>query len=240
MSVLQHPAPGTYSLAGFGPREPIKTSAGWSPSFHRGRDFSYRGQSFDVLAARAGRIRWAYRSELGGNEVLIEHDVPGFAYFATRYTHLHSFAAGIRAGLTVGTQQLLGRAGESGRADGIHLHFELFTDPALGTTQRDPDPFLPTDLGDDDDMAKFTDEHARALDWLDSRRAGLDVMRSMIQQLWNRRTEVSDLADAIDARDVEKLDAEHLAQLLAAELPDDLAEQTARRTLELIGKAATS
>lgn len=145
MAILQHPAPGTYSLAGFGPREPIETSLGKSSPFHRGRDFSLGGRSFNVLAARSGIVRWAYYSRLGGNEVLIEHKVPGFDYFATRYGHLASIDPLIRAGVRVPALQRLGPAGATGNTSGVHLHFEVLTAPPDGVsfTQVDPDPFLP-------------------------------------------------------------------------------------------------
>lgn len=217
MSVLQHPAPGTYSLAGYGPRAPIDTPQGKSTAFHRGRDFSLGGKTFPVLAARAGVVRWAYFTPNGGNEVLIEHKVPGFAYFATRYGHLAAIDPLIRKGVHVPAGQRLGMAGATGRASGTHLHFEVFTNPALGMTQVDPDPYLPS-IGDD---VALTPQQERALQFIDDRRETFDLALSKVDQLWQRRGSI-DAAAAL--RDVPAADPAAIADAIVEQVGDELAQ----------------
>lgn len=233
MSVLSHPAPGTYSLAGFGPRPPIKTPAGWSAPFHRGRDYSLGGRSFDVVAAAAGRVRWAYRSTMGGNEVLLEHAIPGVGYLATRYGHLAGFAAGIRAGARVEAGQLLGPAGSTGRADGVHLCFQVFTDPALGMGQVDPDPYLHDDLGDDDLMAQLSPTALAGLEWLGANAEALDLARWQTGDLHARRGILDQLALQASAVDVDA-DPDAIAAAVVARLGADAGERLATALVDAV------
>lgn len=226
--VLQHPAPGTYSLAGYGPRRPIETPSGLSSSFHKGRDYSLHGRTFPVLAAAAGTVRWAYRSEFGGLEVLIEHQLPG--YLATRYGHLSRFEPGIVAGARVAAGQQLGMSGKTGRADGVHLHFEVFTDRRLGDRQVDPDPYLFDNLGDD--MA-LTPTQAAGLDWLGKNIEELDLARWQTGDLHARRGILDQLA--LQAAQVyTDDDPGAIAAAVVARLGGDVAERLAGAILDAV------
>ncbi len=54
--------------------------------------------------------------------------------FVTRYGHLKAFAAGIRAGATVGISRTVAYVGSTGLATAPHLHFEVL----VGGVHRDP------------------------------------------------------------------------------------------------------
>jgi murein DD-endopeptidase MepM/ murein hydrolase activator NlpD len=86
--------------------------------FHRGIDVAQPYGS-DVSAAAAGVVIAAGVQGGYGTTVLIDHGNGQ----QTRYAHLSEVL--VRAGDTVGPGQVIGRTGDSGRATGPHLHFEL-------------------------------------------------------------------------------------------------------------------
>jgi murein DD-endopeptidase MepM/ murein hydrolase activator NlpD len=75
-----------------------------------------------VRAAAAGRVVFAGRHQSYGNMVEIEH---GFS-IRTRYAHLDRIS--VAEGDKVTLQQQIGLLGESGRASGPHLHYEVLVD----------------------------------------------------------------------------------------------------------------
>jgi murein DD-endopeptidase MepM/ murein hydrolase activator NlpD len=96
--------------------------------FHRGVDLrAAYGQ--DVPAAAAGRVVFSGSQGGYGTTVLLEH-ADGTR---TRYAHLS--AALVQTGDDVGAGGLIGRAGQSGRATGTHVHFEVLD---AGGTPVDP------------------------------------------------------------------------------------------------------
>ncbi|MBI1748488.1 MAG: peptidoglycan DD-metalloendopeptidase family protein [Acidobacteria bacterium] len=86
--------------------------------FHRGVDLAAPAGA-PILAARRGRVVSSGYMEGYGKTVLIEH-ADGYR---TRYAHLQTI--GVAAGDDVRQGQALGRVGQSGRATGPHLHFEV-------------------------------------------------------------------------------------------------------------------
>lgn len=87
---------------------------------HLGLDYAPReGGSRDVLASCAGTV--AAVMKRGGYGLLVEIDHG--EGFTTRYAHLES--ASVALGDRVSAGQAIGRAGQSGNAETIHLHFEL-------------------------------------------------------------------------------------------------------------------
>jgi murein DD-endopeptidase MepM/ murein hydrolase activator NlpD len=87
-------------------------------SFHRGLDLEAAyGQ--DVQAAAAGRVVFSGEQRGYGTTVVVEHADGS----RSRYAHLS--VATVETGTAVGAGQELGRAGNSGRARGTHLHFEV-------------------------------------------------------------------------------------------------------------------
>lgn len=103
----------------------VSDSYGWrtdpltgEDAFHRGTDLAC-AEGTPVLAALGGVVMAARRSSSYGNYVRLCH--PGGQ--ETVYAHLQY--AFVRAGEVVQAGQPLGTAGQTGRATGAHLHFEL-------------------------------------------------------------------------------------------------------------------
>ena len=114
----------------------ITSDYGWrndplngAQKFHRGIDLrAAYGQ--DVHSAGPGRVIFSGEQGGYGTTVVVEH-ANGVQ---TRYAHLSD--ALVRTGEAVGAQEVIGRAGRSGRATGTHLHFEVIAqgkhvDPAV-------------------------------------------------------------------------------------------------------------
>ena len=90
-------------------------------AFHSALDISTR-EGQPIYATAAGRVRSASRNGAYGNLVIIEH---GFR-LTTRYGHLLKFA--VRSGDTVRRGDVVGYVGETGRATGTHVHYEVWAD----------------------------------------------------------------------------------------------------------------
>lgn len=108
-----------------GPATPITSGFGWRADpfhglrrFHAGIDLrAAYGQAVPVAAP--GRVVFAGEQGAYGLTVVVEH--PGG--IQTRYAHLSSLT--VAAGENVFRGTVLGRVGQSGRATGPHLHFEV-------------------------------------------------------------------------------------------------------------------
>lgn len=86
-----------------------------------------------ILAAHEGRVIYTGNQFRGfGKMVLVEYD----KHWATLYGHLD--AIDVREGQIVSAGETLGGMGQTGRASGVHLHFELMRDRQL----VDPLPYL--------------------------------------------------------------------------------------------------
>ncbi|HEY6813703.1 MAG TPA: M23 family metallopeptidase [Propionibacteriaceae bacterium] len=91
----------------------------WS-RYHTGLDFR-AGYGTPIRAVKAGVVLYAGNSgDWAGNHVAIKH-ADGMT---TMYSHMSSMAA--KAGQTVRAGQVIGYVGQTGRAFGAHLHFELY------------------------------------------------------------------------------------------------------------------
>lgn len=91
---------------------------GGEGEFHTGLDIaSHFGD--DVRAAADGVVTWAGPREGYGDVVIIDH---GFG-ISTWYAHLSGFNT--QVGMPVRRGDVIGYEGESGRATGPHLHFEV-------------------------------------------------------------------------------------------------------------------
>ena len=87
--------------------------------FHLGVDFAGEGA---VRAWSDGTVRFTGEDESYGNYVVIDHRDG----VSTLYAHLSRIDCG--AGETVAAGEVIGIAGETGRATGVHLHFEIRVD----------------------------------------------------------------------------------------------------------------
>lgn len=125
-----HPVPGYSQLSsGFGQRrDPFSGRARW----HRGLDF--RGKVGEPIAATAaGVVSLSERHRDFGNMVEINHG----RGWITRYAHLDTQL--VTVGEHVEQGQLIARMGRTGRATGVHLHYEVLK----GNKQLDPARFIP-------------------------------------------------------------------------------------------------
>jgi len=107
--------------------------------------FGPRGQTFHdgidigapigtpVYAAREGRVLYSDRLSGYGNVIIIGHA----AGYATVYAHNSSHV--VRSGEQVRQGQIIARVGDTGRASGPNLHFEVRKD----NVARNPLQFLP-------------------------------------------------------------------------------------------------
>ncbi|MDH4263647.1 MAG: M23 family metallopeptidase [Spirochaetia bacterium] len=123
--IVQKNLPYYWPLAGghftsfYGPRF---SPFGYSSEFHLGVDMADRIGT-PVYASAEGRVIHAVYDNSGyGRNVLIQHK---FGY-TTLYAHLNSVS--VYAGQYVSKGQNIGTLGETGRATGPHLHFEVRID----------------------------------------------------------------------------------------------------------------
>jgi murein DD-endopeptidase MepM/ murein hydrolase activator NlpD len=107
------PVPGAVIGAHFG------EYGSWS-RYHTGIDFR-AGHGTPIRAVKAGVVLYAGNSgNWAGNHVAIKH-ADGKT---TMSSHMSSMA--VRAGQSVSAGQVIGHVGQTGRAFGAHLHFELY------------------------------------------------------------------------------------------------------------------
>lgn len=107
------PVPGAVIGAHFG------EYGSWS-RYHTGIDFR-AGHGTPIRTVKSGVVLYAGNSgNWAGNHVAIKH-ADGKT---TMYSHMSSMA--VRSGEAVQAGQIIGRVGQTGRAFGAHLHFELY------------------------------------------------------------------------------------------------------------------
>ena len=101
---------------------------------HDGQDIFARCGT-PVVAARAGKVIEAETRGAEGNYVVME------AADGRQQAYLHLLRSGSgRRGERVGAGERIGSVGQTGNADGCHLHFELWTAPGRFTGGRATDP----------------------------------------------------------------------------------------------------
>ncbi|MEW6443214.1 MAG: M23 family metallopeptidase [bacterium] len=121
------PVPGTVS-SHFGPR--LDPFSGY-PEFHKGIDIA-APRGTPVAAVADGIVLRSGWDGNHGKTVVLEHPEG----FATRYGHLDEIL--IHPGDPVARGDTIGTVGDTGRATGPHLHYEILRDK-----QRiDPEPYL--------------------------------------------------------------------------------------------------
>jgi murein DD-endopeptidase MepM/ murein hydrolase activator NlpD len=96
---------------------------------HRGIDYG-APTGTPVRATANGSVRFAGRKGGYGNLIALRH-ANGYG---TQYAHLSRFAQGIRNGARVAQGQVIGYVGQTGLANGPHLHYEFL----VNGSQRDP------------------------------------------------------------------------------------------------------
>jgi murein DD-endopeptidase MepM/ murein hydrolase activator NlpD len=110
-----------YKSSGFGYRADPFTGR---PDFHPGVDFNGPRGS-DIIAVAGGVVSYSGKKPGYGNVVEIDH---GNGYM-TRYAHNDSNLVDV--GTPVRAGDLLARMGSTGRATGVHVHFEVWLNGRL-------------------------------------------------------------------------------------------------------------
>ena len=87
---------------------------------HNGVDFA-APTGTPIMAAGSGVIERANRYGSFGNYIRIRHSDG----YETAYAHLNGFARGIKKGVRVRQDQIIGYVGTTGRSTGPHLHYEV-------------------------------------------------------------------------------------------------------------------
>lgn len=105
---------------------------------HRGVDLT-PGVGAEVHVIAAGTVRIA--TEAGGDygvTVVVDHIIDG-QLVSTRYAHMQHDSLTVAVGDTVTAGEVIGKVGQTGKATGPHLHFEVLIG---GTTHTDPIPWM--------------------------------------------------------------------------------------------------
>jgi murein DD-endopeptidase MepM/ murein hydrolase activator NlpD len=106
---------------------------------HRGHDV-FAACGTRLVAAQGGRVEYAGWHDAAGHYIVITGEESGEDYV---YMHMSSRSV-FRRGQAVETGEQIGTVGETGNAQGCHLHFELWTAPGWykGGAAYDPLPRL--------------------------------------------------------------------------------------------------
>jgi murein DD-endopeptidase MepM/ murein hydrolase activator NlpD len=106
---------------------------------HQGHD-TFAACGTPLVAARGGVVKFKQYHSAAGHYIVIDGERTGIDY---TYMHLRD-AALVDAGDRVRTGQLIGYVGQTGRASGCHLHFEMWSAPGWydGGKPFDPLPSL--------------------------------------------------------------------------------------------------
>jgi murein DD-endopeptidase MepM/ murein hydrolase activator NlpD len=93
-----------------------------------------------LVAARGGKVQYAGYQSAAGNYIVIDGRGTGYDFM---YAHLAE-PSPLHTGETVRTGQPIGIVGDTGDAQGCHLHFEMWTPPGWyeGGSPVDPLPYL--------------------------------------------------------------------------------------------------
>lgn len=107
-----------------------------NPTMHRGIDYA-APVGTPVTVTGAGIVTFAGRRSGFGNMVEVDHGVG----LRTRYAHLHNYAVAVGDVVTRG--EVIGQVGQTGRATGPHVHYEVLQNgrhlnPVEYVTRRAP------------------------------------------------------------------------------------------------------
>lgn len=103
------------------------------PVLHSGVDMP-EAEGAEIRAVSSGVVTFVGVWGTGGNYVGIDHG----NNIATGYAHISRFAEGIAKGVHVNAGDVIGYVGETGRAFGTHLHFQVI----VNGEPIDPVPFM--------------------------------------------------------------------------------------------------
>jgi murein DD-endopeptidase MepM/ murein hydrolase activator NlpD len=106
--------------------------------FHRGIDVGDGTCGHPVIAARGGTVRYSGKLSNGEQMVILNHG----GGWGSSYSHLAVRAVSATQGVVAGTR--LGSVGDTGFANGCHLHFAVKSGLPTGWTRAD---FIPNAFG---------------------------------------------------------------------------------------------
>jgi len=124
-SHLINPEPTAHVTSPFGTR--INPTGGGT-EFHTGIDLAI-GCGTPIPVAANGLVISAAWGGGYGNRVVVENGIIAGHHIVTTYNHMTSWA--VSPGQSVTQGQIIGYIGETGRATGCHLHFEVYSDGQL-------------------------------------------------------------------------------------------------------------
>src|SRR5581483_1646245 len=116
-SLLKTPVDGAKITSGYGMR--VNPILGYS-MMHQGVDFG-APIGTPIFAAGNGTIEEIGEKNGYGNYIKLRHN----SSYETAYAHISRFASGMKRGTKVKQGQVIAYVGETGRATGPHLHFEV-------------------------------------------------------------------------------------------------------------------
>ncbi|MBE6551226.1 MAG: hypothetical protein E7665_03725 [Ruminococcaceae bacterium] len=100
---------------------------GEKETYHRGIDIGTNGSKVNVYAAGNGTVIYASEKGTYGNCIMIDHGVDEKGRsIVTLYAHLSKITT--KVGTKVKAGDKIGNVGDTGRANGIHLHLEVRVD----------------------------------------------------------------------------------------------------------------
>ena len=126
------PVAGPHSFAGGGGRFGAPRAGGYA---HEGQDVP-AACGTPLVAARGGLVKMTGQQARAGNYLVIDADKTGWDMV---YMHLRDPAL-VAKGSHVATGQTVGFVGDTGDAEGCHLHFEQWSAPGWYTGGRAVDP----------------------------------------------------------------------------------------------------
>ena len=131
---LENPEVGCFTMPAWGP---LSSPFGWRHNrYHKGVDIQLR-KGDTVSCAFDGMVRFAQKKGGYGNVVIVRH----YNGLETVYGHLNKIK--VTEGQVVGSGDLIGLAGTTGKSTGPHLHFEI----RFMGAPVDPQYFISFDYG---------------------------------------------------------------------------------------------
>ncbi|WP_233563657.1 M23 family metallopeptidase [Cryobacterium tepidiphilum] len=118
---------------GYGPRAVICGNDGCSKGYHSGTDLG-AGCGANIYAAHSGTVDYAGRMGTYGNFILLDNG----GGVSTGYAHIVDGGIHVDYGEHVEAGEVIASVGETGAADGCHLHFEV----RINGSTIDAEPFM--------------------------------------------------------------------------------------------------